>query len=203
MLTSLTDAAIRACLSSPDPDLTPSHDGIDLTEGKVRVPAAVLVGLTAGPAGGVLLTRRTAHLRQHSGQVSFPGGRIDASDASAEAAALREAQEEVGLDPGHVELLGRLPDHVTSSGYIITPVLGLLAPGFATEASPDEVDAIFILPLAVLLDDALPLRRQVQFAGALREFWVWPHPEFYIWGATAAILLRLARRMRGSKDVLF
>jgi 8-oxo-dGTP pyrophosphatase MutT (NUDIX family) len=173
-----------------------SADGIDLTGGAPKIPAAVLVGLTGGPAASVLLTRRTAHLRRHSGQVSFPGGRIDPTDASPEAAALREAQEEIGLDPAQVEVLGRLPDHVTSSGFIITPVLGILAQGFTTMASADEVDAIFTLPLAVLLDPAAPVRHRAEFAGAFRDYWVWPHPEFYIWGATARILLHLADRLR-------
>jgi 8-oxo-dGTP pyrophosphatase MutT (NUDIX family) len=173
-----------------------SADGIDLARGAPKIPAAVLVGMSCGPAAGVLLTRRTAHLRHHSGQVSFPGGRIDPGDASPEAAAVREAQEEIGLDPSQVELLGRLPDHHTSSGFVITPVLGILAPGFATVASAAEVDAIFLLPLSVLLDPAAPVRHRAEFAGGLREFWVWPHPEYYIWGATARILLHLADRLR-------
>ncbi len=162
------------------------------------IPAAVLVGIAAGLTPGVLLTRRTAHLRQHSGQVSFPGGRIDPTDASPEAAALREAQEEVGLDPSHAEVLGRLHDYATGTGYRITPVLALLAPGYLTSPSAHEVDAIFQLPLAVLMDPAAPQRTGAMFRGAWREYWVWPHPEQYIWGATAAILVHLARRLRGA-----
>ncbi len=193
----LSEEELRARLSAPDPGGVPSDDGIDLT-GAPKVPAAVLVGMTSGPAAGVLLTRRTAHLRRHSGQVSFPGGRIDDVDANSEAAALREAREEVGLDPAYVELLGRLPDHHTSTGFTITPVLGLLRPGFATVASADEVDAIFLLPLSVLLDPNAPTRQRVKFQGAWREYWLWPHPEFHIWGATAAILVQLARRLGAS-----
>ncbi len=155
------------------------------------------MGIAVGAAPGVLLTRRSARLRQHSGQVSFPGGRIDPTDASPEAAALREANEEVGLDPGHAEILGRLHDYATGTGYRITPVLALLAPGYITSASAQEVDAIFQLPLATLLDPAAPQRRGAEFRGAWREYWVWPHPEQYIWGATAAILVHLARRLRG------
>ncbi len=169
------------------------------------IPAAVLVGIVTGPAPGVLLTKRTAHLRAHSGQVSFPGGRIDPSDTSPEQAALREAREEVGLDPERVEILGRMRDFVTGTGYRITPVLALLAPGFAVDPSPHEVEAVFQLPLAVLLDPLAPTRRSVVFAGNTREFWAWPHPEHEIWGATAAILVDLADRLKAEegKNVLF
>ena len=187
---------MRARLSGPDPA------GLDSSElgdagGLSLIPAAVLVGVATGPAPGVLLTRRTAHLRQHSGQVSFPGGRMDLTDASPEAAALREAGEEVGLDPSHAEILGRLHDYATGTGYRITPVLALLAPGYITSPSAHEVDAIFQLPLATLLDPDAPQRRGSEFRGAWREYWVWPHPEQHIWGATAAILVHLARRLRG------
>jgi 8-oxo-dGTP pyrophosphatase MutT (NUDIX family) len=163
-------------------------------------PAAVLVPFVLGTAPFVLLTKRNANLSKHAGQVSFPGGRIDAADASPEAAALREAGEEIGLDPGDVELLGRLPDYVTGTGYRITPVLGLLAAAAAEGLRPSasEVAAVFGLPLAVLLDPAAPQRRRAEMRGRAREFWVWPHPEHYIWGATAGILVNLAARLRGS-----
>ncbi len=169
----------------------------ELPDGPGLVPAAVLVGIVTGPAPGVLLTKRTAHLRQHSGQVSFPGGRIDPGDASPEAAAIREAHEEVGLDPAHVETLGRLRDYVTVSSYRVTPVLALLAPGFVARPSLQEVEAVFQLPLAVLLDPAAPQRHEAMFRGRLRQYWVWPHPEHHVWGATAAMLVHLARRLRG------
>ena len=133
--------------------------------------------------------------------MSFPGGRIDPGDATAEAAALREAQEEIGLDPARVELAGRLGDYVTGTGYRITPVLGLLPLGVGLDGldlspSPGEVAAVFQLPLAVLLDPAAPRRRRERLLGRWREFWVWPHPEHYIWGATACILVELARLLR-------
>ncbi len=176
-------------------------DEVGPPEGRSLVAAAVLVPFVLGPVPGVLLTRRGARLSSHAGQVSFPGGRIDPDDASPEAAALREAWEEVGLDPARVELLGRLSDYVTVSGFRVTPVLGLLPDGVGFDAlglrpSPDEVDEVFELPLAVLLDPTAPRRQTALFRGRERGFWVWPHPRHFIWGATAAILVNLAARLR-------
>lgn len=156
----------------------------------------MLVPILYGPEPTVLLTKRTSTLRSHAGQVAFPGGRIEPDDAGPEAAALREAWEEVGIPPEAVELAGRLPDYATGTGYRVSPVLGLLQPGQAFRASPDEVAAVFTLPLAVVLDPTAPQRRTAEFRGRMREFWVWPHPEHYIWGATAAILVHLAHRLR-------
>ena len=156
----------------------------------------MLVGLVPGPEPGVLLTRRHASLRRHSGQVAFPGGRIDPGDADPEAAALREAQEEIALDPGRVELIGRLRETITGTGFRITPVLGIVEPGGVYAAAPLEVSAIFQLPLATLLDAANPARGSLEVGGAARHFWVWPHPEHYIWGVTAHILVDLAARLR-------
>ncbi len=160
--------------------------------------AAVLVGLVPGDAPGVLLTRRHAGLRRHGGQVAFPGGRADAVDRDAEATALREAHEEIGLHPSRVELVGRLRDYVTGTGFRITPVLGIVEPGGVYVAAPDEVDAIFLLPLGTLLDAEAPMRGGVMTKGQWREFWVWPHPEHRIWGVTANILVELAERLRAS-----
>ncbi len=160
-------------------------------------PAAVLVPFVLGPAPGVLLTKRTAHLDKHAGQVSFPGGRIDPEDADADAAALREAWEEIALDPGQVTVLGRLGDFLTGTGFRITPVIGLLPPRLVFRPSPHEVEAVFELELSVLLDPDAPRLRAREVGGRRRDFWVWPHPEHYIWGATAAILVHLARALRG------
>ncbi len=163
---------------------------------KPPVPAAVLVPIVLGDHPSVLLTKRTSHLTRHAGQISFPGGRIDPEDSGPEAAALREAQEEIGLDAGSVEVFGRLTDHVTGTGYRITPILAALPPALAYQLSPHEVDAIFELPMQVVLDPAAPRRQRQHVAGVWREYWVWPHPDHFIWGATAAILLQLAQRLR-------
>lgn len=160
------------------------------------VPAAVLVPIITHPAPTILLTRRTSHLKKHAGQVSFPGGRIDPEDRDAETAALREAHEEVGLNPAVVEVVGRMDDYVTGTGYRITPILGLLPPGLTYNPSPREVDAIFEFPFATLLDPDAPKRQRQHVRGQWREYWVWPHPDHFIWGATAAIMHHLAGKLR-------
>jgi 8-oxo-dGTP pyrophosphatase MutT (NUDIX family) len=195
----LNEAELRRRLSELPPGVTLADEGADPAD-RSLVAAAVLVPIITGSQPAVLLTKRTAHLRTHAGQVSFPGGRIDVTDASPEAAALREAQEEIGLDPAGVELVGRLGGYVTGTGYRITPVLGLLPPDPVLVPSAHEVAAVFSLPLAVVLDPAAPERRRAGRRGVWREFWVWPHSEHYIWGATAAILVHLAQKLRGENS---
>jgi 8-oxo-dGTP pyrophosphatase MutT (NUDIX family) len=195
----MTAAELRARLTAIAAEPLPGEvaHGDDVLEVLDRspVPAAVLVPVILGPAPGILLTKRNAHLNKHGGQVSFPGGRID-PDEDAEAAALREAEEEIALDRGNVEVLGRMADYVTGTGYRITPVLGLLPPGLRFRPAPEEVDAVFELPLDVLLDPDAPKRQRHHVRGLWREYWVWPHPDHYIWGATAAILVHLAQKLR-------
>ena len=164
--------------------------------GRVPVPAAVLVPVVMGDFPSILLTKRTSHLTKHAGQISFPGGRIDPEDAGPEAAALREAHEEIGLDTNAVEVLGRLTDHVTGTGYRITPVLALVPPALTYQLSAHEVESIFELPMHVVLDPDAPRRQRQHVGGVWREYWVWPHPDHFIWGATAAILVQLAKRLR-------
>jgi 8-oxo-dGTP pyrophosphatase MutT (NUDIX family) len=196
----MTAAELRARLweiaaEPTDGDVAHGDDVLGILD-TPPVPAAVLVPIILGPKPGVLLTKRNAHLNKHGGQVSFPGGRIDAADADAEAAALREAEEEIALDPTLVEILGRMGDYVTGTGYRITPVLGLLPPNLALRPSPQEVEAVFELPIDVLLDPEAPKRQRHHVRGIWREYWVWPHPDHYIWGATAAILVHLAQKLR-------
>jgi 8-oxo-dGTP pyrophosphatase MutT (NUDIX family) len=158
-------------------------------------PSAVLVPLEVGR--GVWLTLRANRLSRHAGQVAFPGGRIEAFDASPEAAALREASEEIGLRQEDVTILGRMDDYITGTGFHMIPVLALVTPGSQFVASADEVAAVFCLPFADLLDPAAPQQRTAFFRGHERQFWVWPKAEHLIWGATAEILVQLARRLRG------
>jgi 8-oxo-dGTP pyrophosphatase MutT (NUDIX family) len=158
--------------------------------------AAVLVPIIWHDAApSILLTLRAAGLSSHAGQVAFPGGRIEHGE-TAEAAALREAAEEVGLDPRLPEIAGHLPQHLTGTGFRVTPVVAFLAPPLTLTPDPGEVAAIFELPLAIVLDPAGPERRRAEFHGRMREFWVWPHPEHLIWGATASMLVSLAKVLR-------
>lgn len=175
---------------SPEDDL----ERVARSGGRI-VQAAVLVPLVAHLDPTVLLTLRSARLNSHAGQVSFPGGRMEAGETP-EQAALREAEEEVGLDPGLPELVGRLPSVLTGTGYLVTPVVALLRPPFGLRHDPGEVEEPFEYPLARLLDPAAPERRRQEFRGRMREFWVWPHERHYIWGATASMLVTLAAVLR-------
>lgn len=159
-------------------------------------PAAVLVPLE--PERGVWLTRRGMAMPAHAGQVSFPGGKIEDSDGSAQAAALRETQEEIGLDPACVEVLGALPVYETATGFNITPVVGIVPEHVVLAPASQEVSEVFALPFSVLLNPDYPLRREATWCGAQRSFWLWPHGEQIIWGATAAILRRVALLLRAA-----
>jgi 8-oxo-dGTP pyrophosphatase MutT (NUDIX family) len=172
----------------------------DLRERFARLtPAAVLVPLVERPSGlTVLLTQRTAHLSSHAGQVSFPGGRTEDSDVSPVDTALRETEEEIGLARAHVEIVGTLPDHVTASAFIVTPVVGLVKPPFDLEAESNEVAEIFEVPLAFLMDGMHHQRMSFELpdGAGRRSFYAMPYERFFIWGATAGMLRNLFHLLR-------
>jgi len=158
-------------------------------------PAAVLIPIVARDELTVLLTQRTASLSTHAGQIAFPGGRIDDGDASATDAALREAEEEIGLDRGHVEPLGFIDSYRTGTGYRIAPVVALVKPGFELQLNPGEVADAFEVPLAFLMDPANHQRHNREWRGRERSFYAIPYGERYIWGATAGIIKTLHLRL--------
>jgi 8-oxo-dGTP pyrophosphatase MutT (NUDIX family) len=158
--------------------------------------AAVLIPVVDHKDGAtVILTKRTEKLRHHSGQVAFPGGSIDPTDASAEDAALRETEEEIGLDRGFVEVIGRLPDYVSGSGYRVAPVLGVVRPGFLLTLTVDEVDDAFEVPLAFLMDEVNHGRESREWQGHMRHYYVMPYGDRHIWGLTAGIIRVLYERL--------
>lgn len=158
-------------------------------------PAAVLVAVTDRPEPGVILTRRTETLRRHAGQVSFPGGRIDPGE-DAIAAALREAEEEIALPSDRVELVGPADRYVTVTGFQVTPVIGVVPPDLPLTPSAAEVADWFEAPLDFLLDPANHLEREVDWQGRRRRYYEILWNERRIWGATAAMIVNLARRLR-------
>jgi 8-oxo-dGTP pyrophosphatase MutT (NUDIX family) len=162
-------------------------------------PAAVLIPLILRPEGlTMLLTQRTAHLSAHAGQISFPGGRAEAWDASPVDTALRETEEEIGLARSHVEVIGTLPDYITGTGYRVTPVVGLVTPPIELTADPHEVAEIFEVPLPFLMDGMNHQRISFEPPGgaARRRFYAMPYERFFIWGATAGMLRNLFHFLR-------
>jgi len=159
-------------------------------------PAAVLCPLVARDnAINVVLTRRASHLKHHAGQVCFPGGKVDTGDASPLATALREAREEIGLMADQVEVLGTLDPYHTSTGFRVTPFVGLVAPAWRPVADPNEVEEVFETPLDFLMDPANHQRHHREWQGARRYFYAMPWGEHYIWGATAGMLRGLSDRL--------
>lgn len=192
--------ALRARLAAP-PAWQPEMRGDArlATASEPLRPAAVLVPLVARDGDvSVLLTQRTAHLYDHAGQIAFPGGRAEDDDAHAAATALREAHEEIGLDPAAVDVIGHLPTYVTITGYQVTPIVGLIEQEFDLHLDTFEVEEAFEVPLAFLMNPANHERRRVELEGRSRTFYAMPYvpparPDararrYFIWGATAAML---------------
>lgn len=171
-----------------DDDLNPGMLG---AAGKPTEAAVLVPLITRAEELHVLLTRRTAHLSDHAGQIAFPGGRVEAWDASPESAALREAEEEVGLEPESVDIVAQLDTYLTRTGYVVTPIVGLLPPPIGLRADEYEVEEVFEVPLAFFLDPAARQMHSRSFQGRQRFYYAFPYGDYYIWGATAGMLVNL------------
>ena len=192
----LDPAGLRVRLRRRSPPVVSVYGDEEAGGEGAITPASVLVPIVAHPGGmTVLFTQRTSHLRSHSGQISFPGGRAEPEDPSPEFTALREAREEIGLKAGQVEVIGWLPEYLTRTGYRVTPVVGLLTPPLALAPNPREVEEVFEVPLAFLLDPRNHQRRTREFQGRTVSFYAIPYGERDIWGATAGILVNFYRQL--------
>jgi 8-oxo-dGTP pyrophosphatase MutT (NUDIX family) len=172
-----------------NPHSEPMHDG-QLRDAAVLVPI-----VDRGPDATMLLTKRTEKMRSHAGQIAFPGGRVDATDPSPEDAALRETEEEVGLDRSFVEVIGRMPDYVTGSGFRVAPVLGIVKPGFLLTLNADEVSDAFEVPLSFLMNPANHTRDSGIWRNRERFFYRMPYQDWMIWGVTAGIIRTIYERL--------
>lgn len=196
----------RLLAAAPTLDIPPDAGDHVMDPGLVALqparppkPASVLVPIVPRPSGAhVLFTRRTAHLASHAGQISFPGGKIDAGDGGPLDAALREAEEEIGLARHHVAVAGYLDPYQTTTGYRIAPVVGIIAPPFELTPNAGEVDEIFEVPLGFLMNPANHQAHSREWQGAMRRYYAMPYGEYYIWGVTAGILRGLYEKVLGT-----
>ena len=192
---SVLSERLRIALAAPPPADLLVGDVIEGEAGDARA-AAVLVAITDRAEPGVILTVRREHLRNHAGQISFPGGRVDPEDADVTAAALREAHEEIGLDPSAVTLWGLADTYRTVTNFLVTPVIGSVAPDLPLAPHEDEVAEWFEAPLAFVLDPANQIAVEAEFKGRTRTYYQINWEGRKIWGATAAMLVNLSRRLR-------
>lgn len=188
----ITDSIATPSDYDLNPDIAPDRGSTRIADLK---PAAVLVPIIARPEKTLLLTERTAHLAAHAGQIAFPGGKIETHDSGPLAAALREANEEIGLDTRFISPLGYLEPYRTGTGYLITPLVALVEPGFTLDPDPSEVAAVFEVPLPFLMDANNHRIDSRNWLGAERRFYAMPFEQHYIWGATAGIIRTLYRRL--------
>ncbi|TPE63740.1 CoA pyrophosphatase [Sandaracinobacter neustonicus] len=195
---SLIDRVRSGLLNPAGPVLAGDQDfgSFGTTPGGLLVPAAVLVPIVRAPEPRLLLTTRTAHLRNHAGQVAFPGGRIDPGDVGPVEAALREAQEEIGLDPAAVEVIGIDEPYQTGTGYRVQPVVGSIEPDLPFVPNPQEVADLFEVPLDYALDPKNHVLREAMWKGRMRRYYVIEWEGRTIWGATAGMLVNLSARLR-------
>jgi 8-oxo-dGTP pyrophosphatase MutT (NUDIX family) len=194
----LTADALRARFAHPpvwSPEITVERLVRPMT-GPLTKAAVLLPIVMRADGPTLLLTQRTAHLNAHAGQISFPGGRMETSDTSPIDTALRETDEEIGLDRRHIEVLGTLPDYQTGTGFRVTPVVGIIELPFETKADPFEVAEIFEVPLSFLMNGMHHERRTAEFATGRRTFYVMQYDRFFIWGATAGMLRNLFHFLR-------
>jgi 8-oxo-dGTP pyrophosphatase MutT (NUDIX family) len=179
--------------ASSDFDLNP---GLQLPAGRVLRPAGVLIAVRTGPAGAeLILTKRSSRLKHHPGQIAFPGGKVDPGDDGPVGAALRESWEEVGLPQDRVTVLGTLPQHETVTGFLVTPVLGVISGEFTPVPEAGEVEEVFTVPLAYVTAPANFRIERRRWRGEWRRYYAVPYGPYYIWGATARILRGLADRL--------
>ncbi len=192
----------RLLVEPPLLPLAPARSDFDLnpeqrpTAPRELLPAAVLVPIVRRTVPTILLTRRTEHLPRHAGQVSFPGGRAHSGDISLVETALRETQEETGIDPSFITIAGFLDAYETGTGYAILPVVGLIEEGFSLSPDANEVAHVFEVPLSFFLDSANRQKTTREFQGRSRTFYSYSYDGHYIWGATAAMLVNFSERLQ-------
>jgi 8-oxo-dGTP pyrophosphatase MutT (NUDIX family) len=191
------DDIVKRLASSPPLEQLMTADDLEKQIANAQLelrPAAVLVLVVNHPgAPTVVFTQRTAHLSAHAGQISFPGGRRDEEDRTPERTALREAEEEIGIAPERIEILGRMPEYRTVTGFSVTPIVGWAEPPLDYRPDPHEVDDVFEVPLAFLLDPSNHRHESAFFKGRMRKYWALPYGDRFIWGATAGMLVTFHR----------